>query len=588
MKQFLITLAGVLVGLFLFAVIAPFVFLGMLSAAARPAPTPERAVLSLDLRGGLTDQPPQNPLALLGGKTVSVMGVEQALRRAEADPRVQGLFVRLPEGGIAPAAADELRLAFKDFESHGKFVIVHSQGLYADGMVASTYELGTAANELWMQPGSPFQVTGIASEDLFFKRLFDRFGVSADFQQRYEYKNAVNPYLYDDYTPAHRTAELSWMGSVWSTATAAAAADRKLQPAAMTSLLEAGPWSAEDARAKGLIDKVGEEKEAEAAALDRAGDGAKLQDIAEYADGGRSADGLGAKIAVISAEGAIMTGRGPDGSPFGGEPVIRSDDVAKAFYDAIDDSAVKAIVFRVSSPGGSDTASEQILAAVRAAKAAGKPVVVSMGTYGASGGYWISSEASAIVAEPSTLTGSIGVFGGKFVIGPALAKWGIDERGLAVGGPFASSGDSEAAMTAGQRAAFSAWMDKIYGGFLARVAEGRHLTAARVAEIARGRVWTGAQAKQLGLVDDVGGFQQAVERAKALANVSGPARLVAFGAPNSALAAIARLLAPGASLAPLSGIDLNKDPQTRLLARVAADARLRTQGATVLAPEPLF
>jgi protease-4 len=588
MKQFLITLAGVFVGLVLFAVLAPMVLLGLLAAAARPTPTPERAVLSLDLRGELTDQPSQNPLSILGGRTLSVMGIENTLKHAEADPRVQGLFVRLPEGGMAPAAADELRLAFEDFETHGKFVIVHSQGLYADGMVVSTYELAAASGDVWMQPGAPFQATGIANEDLFFKRLFDRFGVTADFQQRYEFKNAVNPYLYDDYTPAHRTAELSWMESVWDTALAAAAADRKMTLAAMTSTLEAGPWSAEDAKAKGLIDHVGEEREAEQAALTKAGDGAKLQDLNDYVENARRPDGLGPKIAVISAEGAIMTGRGPDGSPLGGEPTIRSDIISKAFYDAIDDGGVKAIVFRVSSPGGSDTASEQILAAVRAARAAGKPVVVSMGTYGASGGYWISSQASAIVAEPSTLTGSIGVFGGKFVLGPALAKWGVDMRGLSVGGPYANSGGAAAPMTNAQRAAFSSWMDRIYAGFVGRVADGRHLPPARVAEIARGRVWTGAQAKQLGLIDEVGGFAQAVDRAKALGGIKGEARLQAFGAPTSALAALAKMLSPDSGIPPLVGLDLSQDPQTRLLARVAADAKLRTQGATVLAPEPQF
>jgi protease-4 len=588
MKHFLITLAGVLAGLFLFAILAPLVLLSFLSAASRPAPTPERAVLSLDLRGGLTDQPPQNPFAVLGGRTLSVMGIEQALKRAEADPRVQGLFVRLPEGGMSPAGADELRLAFRDFEDHGKFIIVHSQGLYADGLVVSTYELAAASHNLWMQPGAAFQATGIANEDLFFKRFFDRYGISADYQQRYEYKNAVNPYLYDNYTPAHRTAELSWMGSVWDTATTAAGADRKMSPAAMAQVLAAGPYSAEDAKAKGLIDQVGEEKEAEAAALKQAGDGAKLQDIAEYASAQPKLDGFAPKIAVISAEGAIMTGKGPDGSPLGGETVIRSDDISKAIYDAIDDTSVKAIVFRVSSPGGSDTASEQILAAVRAAETAGKPVVVSMGTYGASGGYWISSQASAIVAEPSTLTGSIGVFGGKFVLGPALAKWGVDMRGLSVGGSYASSDSSEAPMTNAQRAAFSAWMDRIYGGFVSRVAQGRRLPVTRVAEIARGRVWTGAQAKQLGLVDEVGGFQQAVDKAKTLAGIKGLARLQPFGAPSSPFAAIARLLAPDAKISPLPGVNLSDDPQTRILARVVSDAQLRTQGATVLAPLPLF
>lgn len=588
MKQFLITIAGVLVGLCLFAFVAPLVLLALLAGASQPAPTPARAVLALDLRSGLTDQAPQNPLAFLNGKTQSVMEIEQALRRAQTDPRIMGLFVRLPEGGMSPAAADELRLAFKEFRDHGKFVTVHSQGLYATGQVTSTYELAAASGDFWMQPGAPFQVTGLASEDLFFKRAFDRFGVVADYQQRYEYKNAVNPFLYDDYTPAHREAELSWMGSIYDTALAAAAADRGKSPAALKAIIEAGPWSAEDAVAKGLADHVGQVRDAQAAILAKAG-GAKLVDLGDYAQTrSRPVDGFGPKVAVISAEGAIMTGR-DGGSPLGGEQVIRSDDVSKAFYDAIDDQNVKAIVFRLDSPGGSDTASEQILAAVRAARAAGKPVVVSMGTYGASGGYWISSDANEIVAEPTTLTGSIGVFGGKLVMGPALAKWGVDARDLSVGGQFASMGGGAQPMTTAQRAAFSAWMDRIYGGFVKRVAEGRHLPVARVAEIARGRVWTGAQAKSRGLVDQLGGFYEAVERAKTLAGITGEARLQPFGPGASPLEALQRALGlqslEGRILASL-GFDVADDPELRAVLGAARDAHLRAEGATVLAPRP--
>jgi protease-4 len=585
MKQFLITVAGVLVGLTLFAVTLPLVIVGLVASAAAPAATPERTVLSLDLRGVLTDQEPRNPLAFLGGRVVSVMGIEQALRRAETDERVKGLLVRLPETGIAPAAADELRGAFQRFRAHGKFIAAHAQGLYAEGFVVSTYELAAASGDIWLQPSSAFQVTGLAREDLFFKRLFDAHGVVADYQQRYEYKNAVNPFLHDDYTPAHRLAELSWMGSVFDTALAAVAADRRRPAGDLRSLIDAGPYSAEDARAKGLIDHVGQVKEAEAAALAKAGPGARLVELGDY--DGRSRDGLsdGPKIAVVSAEGAIMTGRGA-GPAFGGEETIRSDDVAKAFYDAIDDRAVRAIVFRVSSPGGSDTASEQIGAAVRAARAAGKPVVVSMGAYGASGGYWIASDANEIVAQPSTLTGSIGVFGGKFVLGPALARLGVDVRGLSVGGDYAASSGTQAAMSATQRAAFSAWMDHIYDGFIARVAEGRRLAPDRVREIARGRVWTGAQAKGLGLVDELGGFALAVDRAKALGGIRGEVRLVPFGEKVSPIEAIGRMFGGQTRATAMAGAlgDLADGPELRALLAAARDARLRAQGATVLAP----
>ncbi len=588
MKQFFITIAGVLAGLTIFVVCLPLVLIGLAAGAARPPVTPARTVLVLDLRDGLTDQAPQNPFALLRGKGLSVMGIENALRQAQADDRVRGLFVRLPEGGMEPAAADELRDAFKRFRAAGKPILAHSQGLYAEGIVTSTYELAAASGNIWMQPASAFQVTGIASQDIFLKRLFDHYGVIADYQQRYEYKNAVNPYLYDDYTPAHKESELSWMGSVYQTALASVAADRGGTPESVGKLLQAGPYSAETAKADGLIDTVGQVKEAQDAILAKAGDGARLVDLDDYATrAARTRPVIGGpKIAVISAEGAIMTGRDGAPSPLGGGQTIRSDDVSKAFYDAIDDNDVRAIVFRVSSPGGSDTASEQILAAVRAAKAAGKPVVVSMGTYGASGGYWIASQASEIIAQPSTLTGSIGVFGGKFALGPALSRFGVDVHSLTVGGDFADAMDMGAPMTPAQRAAFSAWMDRIYEEFTGRVAQGRKLPIERVREIARGRVWTGAQAKLLGLVDGLGGFPLAVERAKALAGVKGEARLEDFGGPSSPFEAIQRFFGASASAARTlsTALSLANDPKTQAVVSALGDARLRADGATVLAP----
>ena len=214
MKQFLITAAGVFAGLVLFLVGVPFVLVVMAANAAKPDPTPAHAVLNLDLRQSLSDQEPSNPLAAFGRRSLSVMSVIQTLRRAETDDHVKAVLIRLPEGGVEPAAADEIRLAIKHFRTSGKLVLAHSQGLYPSGMITSTYMLGASADELWMQPGASFQVTGMANEDIFFKRFFDKYGIKANYEQRYEYKNAVNPYLHDDYTAAHRESELSWMGSV--------------------------------------------------------------------------------------------------------------------------------------------------------------------------------------------------------------------------------------------------------------------------------------------------------------------------------------------------------------------------------------
>jgi protease-4 len=318
--------------------------------------------------------------------------------------------------------------------------------------------------------------------------------------------------------------------------------------------------------------------------LDRAGDGSKLVDMGDYAQGGGAAGAVGAPvIGVVSAEGDITTG--PGGASVGSQN-INADDVADALYAAANDKSVKAIVFRESSPGGSDTASEEILAAVRAAKAI-KPVVVSMGTYGASGGYWIASEASAIVAEPTTLTGSIGVFGGKFVIGPALAKFGVDMRDISVGGQYADADSPSAEFTPQQRAAFAGSVDKVYAGFIQRVSDGRHLTPDRVREIAKGRVWTGAQAKGLGLIDEVGGFYQAVDKAKSLAGLgSQQVRLKAVTARRSPFEAIQHAFGMAdASLHTLSAaVEVLNDPRARGLIDQLSTARLQGQGANLLAP----
>jgi protease-4 len=515
------------------------------------------------------------------------MSVVQTLHAAQTDNRVRGLLIRLPEGGLPPAAADELRQAVKAFRRSGKPVIAHSQGLYPSGASVSTYMLGAAASELWMQSGASLQSVGMASDDVFLKRFFDKYGVTADYQQRYEYKNAVNTFLYDDYTPAHREATLSWMGSVYDSALAAAAADRKVDAAKLRAALEAGPYLAEDARARGLIDQVGQPRDAERELLRRAGQGARLVEFDDYHPDKR-ATGADA-IAVINAEGAIVTGTGDGG--LNQSQGVYSDDVAKAFYDAARDRRVKAIVFRVSSPGGSDTASEQILAGVRAAKAAGKPVVVSMGTYAASGGYWISSQASRIVAQPTTLTGSIGVYGGKFAFGEALSRFGVDLRSLSVGGDFAGAYGPEQPFTPAQKAAFAGWMDRIYAGFVARVAAGRGLPPERVREIAKGRVWTGAQARELKLVDQIGGFYDAVASAKQLAGLKPDAavELKTLPARKSAIDVLEDALGVSATGAKtLAAIGwVMADPRAEAILDQAARARLGASGSTVLAPTPL-
>jgi len=591
MKQFFLTVLGVFTGLILFVVVLPIVLIIAAAASSSEPATPANAVLELDLREGITDQVSNNPFAAFGGSGLSVVGIVDTLAQAEKDAHVKVLLVRLPEAGLAPAAADEIRQAVRRFRASGKPVIAHSQGFMPVGTVISSYMVGASASELWMQNTANFQATGFSADSVFLGRAFERYGVRPEFEQRYEYKNAVNEFTQSDYTGPHREAMTAWMTSIYDSALANAAFDRKVPAPALKTTIEAGPYSAAQALQLKLIDKIGQVEEAEAEAKRRAGKGADIIEFSDYASsqGQRMGSGRDA-IAIVGGEGAIMTGAGGGGG-FGGGSSIASDATAEAIYDAIEDRSVKAIVFRVSSPGGSPEASEQILAAVRAAKAAGKPVVVSMGDYAASGGYWISSEANWIVAQPSTLTGSIGVFGGKFVVSEALGRFGVDLRGLSVGGQYSDAFSPSSGFSESQRAAFSASMDRTYEEFVQRVATGRRIPIARVREIARGRVWTGAQGKTLGLVDQLGGLTEAIGKARELAEIpeTQSVRFKRFPEPQSPWEALSSAFGvqseAAQALVTLGGV--MADPRAQaILSRVEAD-RMRGQGASVLADQPL-
>jgi protease-4 len=584
MKQFLITLTAAILALIIVLVVLPIGLISFVVSASRPH-TDGDIVVSIDLREKMTDQTSTQPFDFLTGHNLSTLEVVTTLHRAADDPHVKAIFIRLPEGGMSPSAAEEIRDAIIYVRRASKPVIAHSQGLYPDTMVISSYMLGSSASELWMQPASSFQVTGISTSTMFLKRAFDKFGVQAQYEQRAEFKNAVNPYLYDDYTPAHREAQLGWMGSIYDSMLTNIAHDRRMDKATLQATLEAGPYGAEKALDLGLITHLGQVHDAENAAKKRGEGETEVIDLRDY-ERTLMPDGKGATIAVINGEGAIMTGKG--GGGFGSEPSMLSDDVSQAFYDAAKDPKVKAIVFRVSSPGGSDTASEQIANAMQAAKEAGKPVVVSMGEYAASGGYWISSGASEIVANPSTLTGSIGVFGGKFAFGDALSRFGVDIRDISVGGDYSSAFSESKGFTPAQRAALSSWIDQIYNGFIVHVSSGRNIPVDQVQQIAKGRVWTGAQAVELHLVDKTGGFYDAVDEAKKLAKLDPAAdvQIVSYPNKNSRLGGLrqsAEMAFSGMKTLSFLGWAM-QDPKAEAAMNAVADERLREEGATVMAP----
>jgi len=531
---------------------------------------PQNTVLELDLRQGMDDKSAASLLDLGEGR-LAIMDVVMGLDRASRDARVKGVVLRVGSGDLSLPKAEELRDALKQFKQSKKFVIAHSQSFYSGGL--GDYTLAAAADEIWMQPVSTFFSSGAGATTLFFKGLFDKVNATPQFIQRYEYKNAANVFTETDFTPAHREATMRVLQSWYDSAVAEAAADRKLAPAQLSALLDTSPMMVDAAKEKGLITNIGYEDDARDAAKKRAGSGADVIRFDRYVQATRSSMGAGggSTIALVHAAGDIVEG-GNDGALGSTTTSIAGDTFADAIREATADRNVKAILLRVDSPGGSAIASDQILEALKKARAAGKPIVVSMGSVAASGGYYISVVADKIVAQPGTLTGSIGVIFGKVAVGKSLELAGVEGRELGVGkNALFLSGMTP--WNADQLASANAQADAVYADFTQKVAAGRKLPLERVQALARGRVWTGADAKERGLVDELGGFWTAVADVKKLAGIAPDQRVTfkSFPAPHGLVGTVQRLLENSTtSLKALDGLNtLMQTAQVKALIDVA-------------------
>lgn len=485
---------------------------------------PGKILLTLDLRGPIKDSAEASPLELVP-HTPTVMDIVLALDQAGRDPRVKGVFVRMGSADLSVPKAEEIAAALKRFRATGKFVIAHAIGFNSTGL--GDYLAATGASEIWMQPQSVFGPSGTGAGALFLRGFFDKINADPQITKRSDYKSAADMFMEKDYTGPDREQTTALLQSWYDNATATAAADRGIDKKALATDLEASPQFAGDALRKKLIDKLGFDDEAKKAATDRAGDDTKTVTLAEYWKTTENAGEFGGsgRIALIEASGDIVDGTAGHGGLMGSDNVIAGDDLSDAIRAATADSAIKAILLRIDSPGGSVSASDQILDAVKKAQAAGKPVVVSMGALAASGGYYVSCSADRIVAEPGTLTGSIGVLTGKVSFGKSLAMIGVtaDEIGVGKNALFDSS---LSPYTPEQWAALNGQADVIYADFMHKVAAGRKLPFAQVQQIAKGRVWTGADAKPHGLVDELGGFWTAVDDVKKLAGMGAEERVV--------------------------------------------------------------
>ena len=552
MKTFVLSFLGGLAALLLFFVVLPIVLLLTFMPKGDPPPK-KNVVLSLDLRESMNDQPAggEGFSALFAG--TSFLEVLLRLNTAASDPNVKGLYIRAAEAELGSSRAEELREAILRLRAGGKFVIAHSQGFTAAG--PSAYRAIAAADEVWMQPGAGLEAPGISFETLFFGRAFEKYHVTADMEQFYEYKNAVDQFKQSGYTKPHAEAMTALARSVWTTSLADIAADRAvpLKAAAEAArgaapgqgplaqriagdnafsgylgnakdLLEHSPYTTEEAKALGFIDKTGWPEEAADAATAKAGPGAELLKIEEYHPAPRSGSSKGA-IAIVGGEGDIVNGGATGFNPLSaGTPEFASDIVARKLLDLLEEDAVKVVIFRIDSGGGSATASDQIWRAVKRLQEKGKKVVVSMGSMAASGGYYVAASADRIVATRSTITGSIGVFGGKFAIADAIREFGVDPATVSVGGDFTTAYGSEK-MTDSQRKALHGQLQSVYDRFTGLVAEGRHLPIETVREIAKGRIWSGEDALQRKLVDRTGDLMVAIEEAKKLMGVSAADRV---------------------------------------------------------------
>jgi protease-4 len=521
MRQFFITLIACIVGVFI-ALFLVFMFFAVIIGSAISSVAPSNGdekgsgatVLTLDLRSGMRDHGGSN--SLFGGDgSTSVVTSVRALARAKDDDNVKGLFIRANSWGMSPAQAEELHMAIEDFQTSEKFVIAHAQGF--EGTSLSSFFAVSGADEIWLQDTTGFALSGYRAEIEFLGGVFEKFDAKPEFIQFHEYKNAANTYTQKSLTEPHREAMTTLLQSIMDTAVSNIAEDRGMTEQAFLEFLDNAPHSAEKAQELGFIDKLGHYATAREFAKDSAGEGATFKSLSDYGVGYTD----GPVIAFVGGQGAVVEGSSSDGSnPFSGNSVtMGGDTVSEALIKAAKDDKVKAIVFRVSSPGGSATASDQIWDAVNRAKDAGKPVVISMGQYAASGGYYVAANADSIVALPTTITGSIGVLGGKVVLRDTLAKVGYNVEAINLGGEYSAAYSAFEPWNQSTREAYRQSMENIYVDFTTRVAEGRDIPIERVKEIAKGRVWSGVQAKEIGLVDEYGGFMKAVEVAKELAEI---------------------------------------------------------------------
>ncbi len=528
-KAFLIIggllLVALLVGIIGFALI--------FESMGRPS-VERNSVLVLKVSGDLPDYAPEDRTAKLLGinQPQSFSSLLTQIRKAKVDNRIGGIVLDINFPGIGWGKADELRDAIKDFRASGKPAYAYMQiGTNKE------YYIATSAEKIFLAPAGDLYVNGFAANVMFYRGSLDKLGIEPQFLKIGKYKNAPDQYTEKTMTGPHREVIDALLNEYFGRLTQAIADERKKSVEDVKAIIDEAPYHADDALKIGLIDGAAYRDQVYDEMKNRLGykaeDELRTVSASDYREIPSDSLGLnnGEKVAIVYASGAINLGRSSQG-PFSGD-TLGSDTIVEAVNQAANDSSIKAIVLRVDSPGGSSLASDLMWHALEEAKAK-KPVVVSMSDVAASGGYYISCNANKIVAEPSTVTGSIGVFMGKPVMKGFYDWIGISSEYVMMGknaGIFRETTKWEGT----ELEKMQKQIEKIYfTDFVPKVAKGRNKSDEDVNTLGQGRVWTGTQAKENGLVDEIGGLEKAIEIAKQLANLPADkdVRRVAFPTPR--------------------------------------------------------
>ena len=465
---------------------------------------PERILLTADWRSGLSETAgPPDLLDFELRPPPTVSDTVLALDRAGKDPRVAGLIVRLAETEHGFAVAQELREAVRRFRASGKFAVTYADTFGELGSGNEGYYIASAFDSVALQPGGLLGLTGIALQVPLARDLLASLGIRMEVLRRAEYKSALESLTDSELSGPNREQLEALLDTLSAQLVAGIADGRGLAPERVRALIEQGPLTADAALAGGLVDALDYRDQAVARAIDRAGPDAATVPLSVYRDAVGAPAGPAATVALIRAAGLIRRGDGPLGSE------IAADELAGTLADIAEDPEFAAVLLRIDSGGGSAVASETIRRALLEVRAAGKPVIVSMGNAAASGGYWIAAGADRIVAQPATLTGSIGVIAGKPVLEEAWRKLGVNWAELSRGGS-AGLWSINRPYSDEARARVDALVGWLYERFTDLVAQARDLPEERVQELARGRVWSGQNAAELGLVDELGGLDVAL------------------------------------------------------------------------------